>query len=160
LPPGGRSRRIQSRRPRTSGDALQGSAAAARASTYYAMAAHRAAQSLAFDRAAQFYRYAMEGVSADHPDYRLLQTQLRAALANAGRGAEAAGVYLQAARDAPPAQSRDLTRRAGFQYCISGHLDEGRTAFRSVLGEIGMSLPGTRWRTLLALMHYRIRLRL
>jgi hypothetical protein len=132
----------------------------ARACEYYALAAERAAQALAFDRAAQFYRQAIDLASDEHPHRRLWQTRLGDALANAGRGAEAARVYLQAADRAPPAQSRDLTRRAGFQYCITGHLDEGRAAFRRVLSEIGMSLPRSRWGTLLQLLWYRARLRL
>ncbi|MEO8493945.1 MAG: protein kinase [Planctomycetota bacterium] len=131
-----------------------------RACEYYALAADRAARSLAFERAAQFYRHAIESAAPDQPQRRLWQTHLGDALANAGRGADAAQVYLQAADGAPPDQSLDLTRRAGFQYCITGHLDEGRAAFRDVLEKIGMSYPHSRWRTLLLLIYYRTKLRL
>ncbi|MDB5390321.1 MAG: ATPase/protein kinase family protein, partial [Planctomycetaceae bacterium] len=131
-----------------------------RASEYYASAADRAAHSLAFDRAAQFYRHAIEAVSADHSQRRIWQTLQGDALANAGRGADAAQIYLQAAEGSPPSQSLDLTRRAGFQYCITGHLDEGRAAFRNVLAKIGMSYPVSGWRTLLSLILVRVKLRL
>jgi len=131
-----------------------------RASEYYAAAAERAANSLAFDRAAQFYRNAINAVSHDSVRRVTWLSRLGDALANAGRGAEAAQAYLEAAEGSTDTESLDLTRRAGFQYCITGHLDEGRRAFRNVLAKIGMSYPASRWQTLLPLIVARIKLRL
>jgi eukaryotic-like serine/threonine-protein kinase len=131
-----------------------------RAAHYYALAADRAAEALAFERAVRLYRLALQGPPADGATRRTLQVQLGDALANAGRGAEAAETYLQAADGAPSTESRDLMRRAGFQYCISGHLDQGRAAFRRILGEIGLRLPSTRYGTFAALLYFRAKLRL
>jgi serine/threonine protein kinase len=131
-----------------------------KASTHYTQAAAQAAEALAFDRAAKLYRTALELRPREDAEGRLLRAQMGDALANAGRGAEAAAVYLAAARDAPSAEVLDLERRATHQYLTSGHTDEGLTVFRTVLGRLGMSLPGTPRRALWSLLLRRLQLRL
>ena len=54
----------------------------------------------------------------------------------------------------------ELQRRAGYQYCVSGHVDEGRHAFSIVLDHYGMKLPRTRREALLSLLMRRLQLRL
>jgi serine/threonine protein kinase len=128
---------------------------------YYLQAAQEAAQALAFDRAAQLYRQALELSGALPPDeLRNLRSQLAEALANAGRGAEAAREYLAVAALSPSAASLNWQYRAAFQYCISGHLDEGRAIFRQVLRAIGLRLPRSPLGAILTCLAYRGWLRL
>jgi serine/threonine protein kinase/tetratricopeptide (TPR) repeat protein len=131
-----------------------------RAATYYAKAAEQAAEALAFDRAAKLYRLALELGAWDEADARRLRIGLGDALANAGRGPDAARAYLVATPGTSAALAFELHRRAALQYLSSGLLDEGLAELRAVLGSVGLSFPSTPWRALLGLVRARIRLRL
>src|SRR5262249_33554146 len=112
-------------------------------------AAAEAAGQLAFDRAARLYATALElGGRGD----RDLVIRHADALANAGRGVEAAEAYLEAAAGADPALAIDLRRRASEGFLRSGHVDRGLDTVREVLREVGISLPRTPTRALLALL--------
>ncbi len=131
-----------------------------RAARYAAAAGVRAAEALAFDRAAAFYRRALEL----EPD-RKTEPLLGDALANAGRGAEAAAVYLAAAAPdrkppLPSAERLDLERRAAEQLLRSGHIDEGLEVVRTVLQAVGMRLAPSPRRALAALLFRRAHLAL
>jgi hypothetical protein len=139
---------------------LQGAGEPARASHYYALAAARAAEALAFDRAARLYHLALETGTPDGADRGMLRTRLGDALANAGRGAEAARAYLEAAQTADTAAALELRRRATQHYLMSGHHAEGLSATRSVLQAVGLQLAETPGRALLAYLGRRIQLRL
>ena len=80
------------------------------------------------------------------------------ALANAGRGYDAGGEYQKAAAGADPRQVIELQRLAGYQFCVSGHIDEGRQAFATVLAHYGMKLPRTRRAALFSLLLRRLQL--
>jgi hypothetical protein len=70
-----------------------------------------------------------------------LKTRLADALANAGRGPEAAALYQELAATAGSETALDLRRKAAQQYCISGHLDEGEAALSQVLRQSGLWEP-------------------
>ena len=81
-----------------------------RASHYYGIAADRAAESLAFQHAARLYRYALKHGAGGGESGQGLRSKLGDALANVGRGAEAAEEYLEAAGSA---RSRHRTGPTG-----------------------------------------------
>lgn len=130
-----------------------------RAGDYFGLAAERAAEALAFDRAAKLYRLALEHRKADDADRHRLRVALGDSLANAGRGKEAAAAYLDACTSATVAETLELRRRAAMQYLISGHIDEGLDALRVVLASVGMSLPRTPFQARLSYLWCQLRLR-
>jgi eukaryotic-like serine/threonine-protein kinase len=139
-----------------------GSGQPERAADYFARAADQAAEALAFDRAAGLYRRARELQTDASPSgiIHRLNARLGDALANSGRGAEAAAAYLAAVPDASVADAIELQRRAAMQFLISGHIDEGLATLRTVLRAIGMALPITPRRALYSLLVQRARIRL
>ena len=131
-----------------------------RRATYYAdMAATQAARALAFDRAAQLYRFAIELKSMDNSDQGNLYLKLGDALANAGRGAEAAEAYLEGAKNLSPDMRLESQRRAAEQLLISGHIDEGLAMIRTVLKAVGLKLAPTPKQALILLLLRRLYLR-
>ncbi len=139
-----------------------------REARYVVAAADRANQALAFDRAARLYRTALD-LGVEGEESRRLRIALGDALANAGRGAEAAAAYLEAVdaeRGAPErghGESREtveLLRRAAEQQLISGHVDDGLETLRRVLAAVGLSMPRSRAGALLSIALGRARLRL
>ena len=89
-----------------------------------------------------------------------LRARLGDALANAGRGADAARAYLEAVAHSNVADALELRRRAAMQFLISGHIDEGLATLQSVLATADMKLPRTPLRSLVSLLWRRARLRL
>jgi hypothetical protein len=131
---------------------FEGAGEAARAGAYYGSAAARATEALAFDRAARLYRKALELRPGDAAAQRSLRSRLAEALANAGRGGEAAAEYLAAGGDAPASEALDLRRRAALQLLITGRFDDGLGVLRQVLAAVGMRWPATPRRALLSLL--------
>lgn len=131
-----------------------------RAARYAALAAVRAAEVLAFDRAARLYQRALELETRSGAEVRPLRTELGHALANAGRGREAAEAYLLAVPGAPAAEALDLRRRAAENWLRSGYVDEGTAGLRDVLAAVGEEMPSTPAVALVTLLYRRGRLRL
>jgi hypothetical protein len=130
----------------------------AEAGAHYARAGAQAAEALAFDRAAEMYRLALQLHRAEGAEQRRLRVQRGDALADAGRGAEAAAEYLAAAEGSRPAEAREVRRRAAMQLLISGHIDAGLDVLRDVLRDLGVGFPGTPRRALASLMLQQARL--
>jgi hypothetical protein len=133
----------------------QGAGELERAGVHFVRAAEEAEAALAFDRAARLYQMAL---AAGAPPK--LRGRLGDALSKAGRGVEAARAYEEALPGAMAAEALDLRRRAAEEYLMSGHIDEGLAAVRSVVAEVGLSLPSTPRRALASLIAQRARLAL
>ncbi|HEY3252454.1 MAG TPA: hypothetical protein VGJ91_00845, partial [Polyangiaceae bacterium] len=121
-------------------------------------AAQAAEDGLAFMRAARLYRMALEiGVECPHHD---LLSRVGDALVNAGRSAEAADAYREAAQVAPGAQAVELSRRAAEHYLKGGRDREGLSELREVLDKVGMKYPEAAGAAVASLLYHRARLRL
>ncbi|MCM3905133.1 MAG: protein kinase [Pyrinomonadaceae bacterium] len=131
-----------------------------RAATHAGVAAKKAAGALAFDRAAAFFRRALELAPSRGAELIDLKRGLAEALANAGRPAEAAQAYLDMADDTSASRSLDYKRRAAEQLLMGGHIKEGLEIMRSVLAAVGFTLPAGPKRALLSLILKRIRIRM
>jgi hypothetical protein len=131
-----------------------------RAGAHYAGAAHTAAKALAFAHAARLYRRSLDLRQVEGEERRELQVQLGHALTNAGRGHEAALAYRDGSKGAGAEQSIELRRLAATQFCISGHIDDGRRLFGDLLAQVGVRMPSSTLTILSALLVRRVRLRL
>jgi tetratricopeptide (TPR) repeat protein len=136
----------------------EGAGELAKAGRYAARAALEASAALAFDRAARLYRRATE-LDPASPDVTEWTVALAEALANAGRGAEAAEAFLDAARN-DSSRELDLRRRAADQFLRGGHIDRGLDALRDVLATVDMTMPATPKGALAALLVRRAQVRL
>ena len=134
---------------------------AAKAAGYAGRAAEVAVRALAFDRAARLYRMAIELAPPAGADAVRLQSKLGDALANAGRGADAADAYLAAVPLCTrEAEALDLRRRAADQLLRSGHLDRALAAFADVLAAVDLAAPATPKTALAMLLARRAQVRL
>ncbi|HEY7862546.1 MAG TPA: protein kinase [Thermoanaerobaculia bacterium] len=134
---------------------------AARAAGYAAAAANRASEALAFDRAARLYGLALRlEPSGPLEERRRLRLSLAEALANAGRGAEAAEAYLEAVPGASAAEALELQRRAAEQMLRSGHIDRGLPLLKGILGRINLRLMESPKAALASLLLRRAMVRL
>jgi serine/threonine protein kinase/tetratricopeptide (TPR) repeat protein len=126
----------------------------------YARAADRAARALAFERAAKLYRLARELNPIEGETGRRLRLSLAEALVNAGRGAEAAREFLALSHEADSREAHELERRAAYQYCISGRIEEGQVILHRVMGRVGLRMSDSPKRALLSLLVGRLLLSL
>jgi hypothetical protein len=127
-----------------------------RAAEYAVRAAASASASLAFDRAAELYKQAVELRMQLGQETRSLVVVMGDALAHAGRGAEAASAFLEASEGATAAEALDLSRRAAQQLLVTGHIDQGTETLRAVLASEGMVLPRSPRRALLSVVLHRL----
>ncbi len=141
---------------------LEGAGQVNAAAEGYARAAAAAAETLAFDRAAELYRRSLELAPPERTGGAERVATLGDCLANAGRGAEAAEAYQRAVamlERAAPAHPLVLAcrARAAQEFLRSGRVDEGLDALRSALAPVGLTLPR---HDLASLLWSRLRLRL
>lgn len=132
---------------------------AQKASFYMAAAARAAERTLAFDHAAQLYRSALAMTPVRAREQAQLTVGLGNALANAGRGGEAARAYLSAV-DHPEADPVELRRLAATQFLLSGYFDEGLAVLETVLQAAGLKLASTPRRALASLLWRRAQVRM
>ncbi len=130
------------------------------AAAYALRAAKRAADAFAFDRAADLYRLALDSGDHDAAERRALRIDLATVLAHAGRGRDAAPLYLAAASGADPATRVECQRLAARHLLQSGHFEQGIDALGEALAEQSLVLPKTPRRALRSLLWQRARLRL
>ncbi|MCH9682185.1 MAG: hypothetical protein K0V04_12175, partial [Deltaproteobacteria bacterium] len=138
----------------------EGAGESERAADHYVRAAQRAAEALAFNRAAQLYQSALRMVPTPDPRRAELITGLADALAHAGRGTEAGRAYLDAAQLVEPGQVLELRRRAAEQLLRSGRIDEGLAELRTVLKGVGLNPPPSPRAAMARFMWQRMRIRL
>jgi eukaryotic-like serine/threonine-protein kinase len=129
-----------------------------KAAMYAIAAADKSANALAFDGAARLYSMAL-ALQPNTPERGELYVKLADALAMSGRVIESAGAYIEALDDADPTERVELRRRAGEQYLLGGHLEEGLALLKSILADMGMKLPSSPRRALLAMIVRQLYLR-
>lgn len=103
-------------------------------------AGDRAAGALAFQRAAVFYRQALELLPQAGGEGSPLRLKLAEALANAGHGPEAADMFLAAVAGETALTAQELRRRAAEQLLRCGHVDRGLEVVQTVMAAAGLTL--------------------
>ncbi len=131
-----------------------------RAAEWAVKAAARAETALAFDRAAALYRTGVEEVPGTAAETAALRRKLGEALANAGRGRDAAEELLAAAKGAPAGERLERQRLAAEQLLQSGHIDDGLAVIGTVLRALHLRLAATPRQAVTSLMWGRARVRL
>jgi tRNA A-37 threonylcarbamoyl transferase component Bud32 len=137
----------------------EGAGEPARAFGHAVAAAAAADSALAFERAASWYRRALAvGAAADRDPVRLaeLRASLGGALANLGRGADAAEELAGAAAELDDVRAAELRRRAAEQLLLSGHVARGLALLHAELRAVGLRPPPTGRAAVLALLRARL----
>jgi len=124
------------------------------------LAAEQAVASLAFGRAAEFFRRALRLRQPQGRERVELLVRLGDALAGAGLGHKAARVYLAALAKAPAAAGPRLGRRASEEFFRSGHFDHGEAVLGAVMALNGVRLAKPAWLARMTELYCRLRLRL
>ncbi len=130
-----------------------------RAALHAEAAARKAANALAFDRAALYFRRTIE-LRPNARNITDLRIDLGDALANAGRPAEAAHEFLEAAKQSSSRAALELRHRAAAQLLMGGHIEEGLEVFRVVLAAVGLKLAKGPKRALVSLALRRLWIKL
>jgi serine/threonine protein kinase/tetratricopeptide (TPR) repeat protein len=120
-------------------------------------AAETADRALAFLRAADLYRAAID-LGAGPPD--VVYAKLADALANAGRGSDAADAYTEAASHAPADVAHHLRRTAADHYLKSGRDERGIEVLRGVLDDVGLRYPESTEVAFASLLWHEARIRI
>ena len=115
-----------------------------RASRFASVAADRALAALAFDRAADLYRRALEWSGREGDEAERWLRGRADALAGCGRGRQSAETYLELARRADGEGATRWLRAAAEQHLRSGHIEDGLRGLADVFTHLGMRFPSTR----------------
>jgi len=112
------------------------------AAHYYASAARKATEKLAFERAALYHQKRLEIDRGLGNEGRLtLKTALADALENAGKSFEAAVQLESVGRSLPENEQLEPLRRAALLYCSSGHHTPGLELFKELLKRHRLNIP-------------------
>lgn len=115
-----------------------------RARAAYELAGDRALALLSFARAERYYARAISlGDGVEDASWQRLTVQRGHALVSAGRSAEAARLFLQAADNALGEEQLRLRVLAAKHLIQSAHVDEGMALARGMLEELRFKLPTT-----------------
>ncbi len=133
----------------------QAAGASEKALDYLTTAGLQAFSSLAFAKAASMLRMALALRDAEDPGSAVIWGYLGEALANAGRGKEAAEAYLRASRHAEPREANRLLRVAAQEYLKSGHYQEGVQVLDRVLNTIGAHLAPSQAQALFSALFHK-----
>jgi hypothetical protein len=134
------------------------------ASLHTIAAADQAAKALAFDRAVELYRTALDLGAIPAQDLPDIEARWGDALANAGRLFDSAEALLSAARrvrDQAPAglggdeRRLEWMRTAAEHLLTSGHSERGRVVLDEVLAMVGLDMPKSRRRAIGSLIKTR-----
>jgi hypothetical protein len=131
-----------------------------RASKQAERAAREAEERFAFHRAAELYALALLHGDLDDQTRCALTARRAQTLTAAGRLVEAAVEFRVAAALTRGRAKFALERKSVEQLLRAGHLDRGLAAASELLAEVGVSMPSTWRRTLLALVIERARIRM
>jgi len=129
--------------------------------THYAtLAADRAAETLAFNRAARLYALALGWQHADVNETLRLKVGLATALAHAGRSVEAGDAYLRATEGSSEVDALEYKQRAAEQFLNHGHVEQGFDVLADLVRAVGLRMPKRGVYAVLSLLMQRLRLRL
>lgn len=129
-----------------------------KAADYAVAAADRALDTLAFERAAEFYQRARVWDPRDTAWQRVLLSREGEALASASRFADGARAFLDAADGASRLEGLELRRRATEQYFAGGRFDDGIATLSALSEELEIPYPQTPRRALLGVLRHLVRL--
>ncbi len=146
--------------PETLADHFLQGGAPQRAAAHTERAAVRAAETLAFARAVDFYRRTLELLSAedDRERYDRIRRALVEQLINLGHRWEASQQLLELAAEADEDQSSVLRREAAYQCARSGRIDEAISLTSELLEEMGEPVPRSFRAALWMFVRERVRL--
>jgi hypothetical protein len=141
-------------RPETLVTHFQGAADEAKTRRYAQVAAQNAEEALAFDRAAEYYQLL---VHLEHETTMRLvwHAKLGEALANSGRGHEAALSFLDALDEPTTDRSIQLERRAATELIRAGYLDQATEVLDRLLPKVGVRASRTDLSAFATLLFYR-----
>ena len=126
--------------------------------TYAQIAAQNAEEALAFDRAAEFYVLLVR-LEEDRTARLDWHARLGEALANTGRGHDAARHFLEALDEPMTDRSIQLERRAATELIRAGYLDQATEVLDRLLPKVGVRAPRSDVRAFATLLRYRLLLR-
>lgn len=112
-----------------------------RAAELAIQAARNAVETLAFDQAAELYRTALMLGSWDPDAAEDIRRKLAESLTYAGRGPQAADVYLELAQGASSDEAQQLRRKAAEQLLASGYYERGLDLLNTVLHDVALQMP-------------------